>query len=315
MEQETHMNILVFGAGGIGGFITGRLGALLESSESRLNSLSLIARGAHLEAIREKGLIYISPEGESTTVHPTVAAESLDAVPPPDVIFLCVKGYDLNAAVETIRPFVKSDTVVLPLLNGADIYDRVREELPVGTVLPGAIYISSSITEAGTVRHTGGQGLIVTGEEPERGTEKPEELLELFDEAGIPYEWHRDPFPSIWTKFIFISPFGLVTAVSGKTLGEVLADPALSCDVEGMMREVAALARARKVELPEDIVEKTLQNTAAFPPDTKTSLQRDVEAKKPKDERDLFGGAVLRMAEKAGVATPLVEKYLNALHS
>jgi 2-dehydropantoate 2-reductase len=82
-----------------------------------------------------------------------------------------------------------------------------------------------------------------------------------------------------------------------------------------MMREVAALARARKVELPEDIVEKTLQNAAAFPPDTKTSLQRDVEAKKPKDERDLFGGAVLRMAEKAGVATPLAEKYLNALHS
>lgn len=309
------MNVLVFGAGGIGGFITGKLGALLDLPGSKLESLTLIARGAHLDAIRDKGLTYISPEGGSRTVRPTMATDSLEGIPRPDAVFLCVKGYDLDEAVASVRLLLKEDSIVLPLLNGADIYDRVRAGLPVGIVLPGAIYISSSITEPGIVRHTGGQGLIITGEEPEGNTPRPQGLLQLLEQAGIPFEWHRDPFSPIWTKFIFISPFGLITAVSDRTIGEVLEDPALSCDVKGMMEEVVRVARAKKVKLPEDIVEKTLEKAASFPADTKTSLQRDIEIRRPKDERDLFGGAVIRMARRNGVSAPLIEKYLNALHS
>jgi len=307
------MHILIFGIGGIGGFITGKLGALLGVPGSGLDSLSVIARGAHLDAIRSQGLTYIGPEGGETLIHPSLATDTPEGLPPADVIFLCVKGYDLDSATDLIAPMVRENTVVLPLLNGADIYDRVRGEIQGGTVLPGAIYISSAILKPGTVRHTGGPGLIITGGEADRETPRPHELLQLFEKAGIPFEWHKDPFPPIWTKFIFISPFGLITAVSDKTIGEVLEDPALSCDVEGMMREVAEVARAKEVNLPADIVEKTLEKAAAFPPDTKTSLQRDIEAGKPKDERDLFGGAVIRMGAKAGVSTPLTEKYLNAL--
>lgn len=307
------MHIVVYGVGGIGGFISGRLGQLLEKSGSALDRLSCIARGAHLEAIREKGLTYIDPAGNEVVVKPSLATDNPSEVTDPDLIVVCVKGYDLDDAINAIAPLVKEDTIVLPLLNGADIYDRVRSALKTGIVLPGAIYISSTIVEPGKVQHSGGKGLVITGAEPGRNTSKPEKLLNIFEDAGIPLEWHDDPLPPIWSKFIFISPFGLITAVKDASIGEVLSDSSLKSDVRSMMAEVATVARAKGVKLPENIVDATLEKAAAFPPDTKTSFQRDIKAGKEKDERDLFGGAVIRLGRQAGVETALVEKYLNAL--
>ncbi|MFW6344486.1 MAG: ketopantoate reductase family protein [Sediminispirochaetaceae bacterium] len=300
------MNITVFGIGGIGGYIAGKLGGTQ-------TSLSLIARGGHLRAIQEKGLTFKDIEGGEHTVQPAAASDDFSKVARPDAVFLCVKGYDLEGAVETIAPHIKENTVVVPLLNGADIYERVRQKLREGIVLPAAIYISSALVEPGVVEHKGGKGLVILGKGEGKDAFKPEALLLAFDRANIPYQWHEDPFPSIWGKYLFISPFSLITAVSDKTLGEVMADPALNTDVRTMMKEVDAVARAKGVALPEDAVEATLEKAAAFPPETKTSFQRDIEAGKARDERDIFGGTVLRLGAELGVETPVVKRYMEAL--
>src|SRR6056297_2307511 len=146
-RESSSMHIAVFGIGGIGGFITGRIGNLLRNTDSAGTSLSIVARGKHLEAIRNNGLTFVGPDGGSCTVHPAQAVDNPDELAPVDVFLLCVKGYDLDSAVDLIAPLVGRDTLVLPLLNGADIYERVRGRLPLGRVLPGAIYISSSIVE------------------------------------------------------------------------------------------------------------------------------------------------------------------------
>ncbi|HDQ14111.1 MAG TPA: 2-dehydropantoate 2-reductase [Sediminispirochaeta sp.] len=307
------MNILVYGVGGIGGFISGRLGGLLKSAGSGLTSLNLVARGEHLKALQKRGLKFVDPDGTAQVVKPHWAGEDPRELEVQDVVILCVKGYDLDGAVDGIRDLVSERTVVLPLLNGADIYDRVRERLSQGVVLPGAIYISSTLKTPGEVRHSGGRGLIVTGPEPGRSTPRPEKLLGLFEQAGIPYQWSEDPSVQIWSKFIFISPFGLATAVSAKTIGQVLDDPELRKDTRAMMEEIAEIGKKRGVDLPADVVDRTLENATKFPHDTKTSFQRDIEAGKERDERDLFGGTVLRLGEKYGVETPVVRKYLQRL--
>ncbi|MFO7849688.1 MAG: ketopantoate reductase family protein [Spirochaetia bacterium] len=313
------MDITVFGIGGIGGYVAGKLGSLIEwqgeikTSGPKLDSLSLIARGSHLQAIREKGLSFIDSGGHEHKVHPTAAADDFAEAAGSDVVFLCVKGYDLEKAVETIAPHVKDDTVIIPLLNGADIYERVRQELDRGVVLPSAIYISSAIIEPGKVEHKGGKGLVILGKGIGEDAVKPEGILSIFEDAAVPFEWHEDPFPSIWSKYLFISPFSLITAVSGKTFGGVMSEPKLKTDVRRMIEEVDAVARAKGVALPEDAVDATLKKAESFPPETKTSFQRDVEAGKKRDERDIFGGTVLRLGAELGVDTPVVKEYMESL--
>jgi len=307
------MQIIVFGTGGIGGFLAGKIGPLQGRPASLVDGLSIVARGEHLEAIQANGLVYRDPQGEERRIYPSLATDDPGRLPVADLIFICVKGYDLDDAVAKIDHAVRGHTIVVPLLNGADIYDRVREKLSRGIVLPGAIYISSSISEPGVVSHSGGKGLVITGAEPERGMEKPNNLISLFEQAEIPYEWHQDPLPAVWEKYVFISPFGMVTAVAGKSIGEVLADPQLNKDVRDMVNEAVRVAGASGVKLPENIVEQTMKKAESFPPDTKTSFQRDIEKHKVRDERDLFGATVIRLAGKHGVETPVTEQYHEAL--
>ena len=347
------MHIAIYGTGGIGGYLAGKLGVLLRQEGGSLKALSLVARGPHLDTIQKNGLTFIDVEGNSHCIHPTAAAEKLNdpsftaagastkgqagpGAGPPDFVFLCVKGYDLGGAVDKIVEQLgldreeagafgaagvlgtpgaagAADTTIIPLLNGADIYERVRSRMPGGRVLPGAIYISSAVTEAGTVQHKGGPGKLILGKGLGEDAQQPEQLLGLLEAAGIPYEWHDDPFPAIWGKFLFISPFSLATAVTAKTLGELLSEEKLTSDIRTMMEEVAAVARAKGIALPADAVDSTMAKAAAFPPETKTSFQRDIEAGRKKDERDLFGGTVLRLGAELGVSTPMVEKYFKKL--
>jgi len=110
--------VLVYGIGGIGGYIGAKLGAIAASEKIELG---FIARGAHLEAIKTKGLRYRAPDGKESTVHPALALSAPSGKA--DCIFLCVKGYDLDAACEALLPAVHADTLIVPLLNGADIHE------------------------------------------------------------------------------------------------------------------------------------------------------------------------------------------------
>ena len=293
--------IVVFGLGGIGGYIGAKLGA----TSAFGTELIFIARGAHLKAIRDKGLRYRNPKGQDIIVKPFLATDNPAEAGNADMIFLCVKGYDLKSACEATSSMVGPETVILPLLNGADIYERVRSVISGGIVLPGCIYISSSIAEPGVVSFLGGKGNIFLGGEPGRDDFDPAPLLDLLETGGIPYEWLEDPLPAIWTKYIFIAPYGLVTGMSAKTIGEVIADQHLASLVQGIQKEIAAIAGAKGIHLPDDAAQKAFESGKAFPFDTKTSFQRDLEVLGKPHEGDIFGGTILRLGRETGVPTPV----------
>ena len=121
---------------------------------------------------------------------------------------------------------------------------------------------------------------------------------------GIHFQWNENPFPPIWEKYIFIAAFGLTTAWSGKTLGQIMEDDESKAMVQSIMMEIRAIAQSKGIRLPENIIEASINKANNFPFDTKTSYQRDVETKGRVNEGDIYGGTIIRMGEALGISTP-----------
>lgn len=316
MQQDFHKikRVCIYGVGGVGGYFGARIAGSFEKDRSLDREVYFIARGAHLEAIQQNGLLLKTPGG---TIHsrPVEATYDFGRIPVPDLILLCTKSYDLNSAVEAIHSRTQTNTIIIPLLNGIDIYERIRSGLQNGIVLPSCVYLGTYIEKPGVVFQSGGNGIILSGRDPVYPQYSGVSIQQLFADAGIGFEWHESPYPVIWGKFIFIAAFGLVTAFSGKSLGAVAENSQLLGMVSDIMQEIAAIARQKAVELPDDIVAKSLKKAFNFPYDARTSYQRDVESWPKPNEGDLYGGAILREGRAWKVPTPVTQKvYSEILH-
>lgn len=208
---------------------------------------------------------------------------------------------------------MKEESVIIPLLNGVDIYERIRAVISSGLVFPACVYIGSHIESLGVISQAGGDGVILIGPDPNSPNVIPESVLDLFNDTGIKCRWTENPYIAIWEKFIFISSFGLVTASTGKAINEVLSDKNLLQEVTGIMHESIDIALRKGIELPEDIEKRTLEKARGFPPGTKTSFQRDIEQKGARNEGDIFGGAILRLGARYGVPTPITRRVYGQI--
>jgi 2-dehydropantoate 2-reductase len=175
------------------------------------------------------------------------------------------------------------------------------------------LYLSTNIESPGVISHNGGSGQIFIGRDPLHSGFYPEVLMNLFKDADIPIAFLKDVNTEIWSKYIFIASFALVTAVYNKTIGEVAGDGNLSEIVKDIMRETAAIALVMEIKLPADIVEKSFAKAKQFPFETKTSFQRDVELKGWQSEWDLFGGTIIRYAEKYNIPARTAKDTLDKL--
>jgi 2-dehydropantoate 2-reductase len=305
------MNIAVIGIGGVGGYFGGKIAKLAEK-ESDLK-VFFIARGAHLAEIIQNGLTLDSSEGV-IKCRPTMATDRIEDLPSFDICLICVKGYDLADAVKRLAPKITDKTVILPLLNGVDIYERIRAVIKNGIVLPSCVYIGTHISKPGTVVQRGGEGSIIFGNDPLHD-EGPDTLVGLLAKAGIKYKWTSEPYVEIWGKFVFIASFGLVTANYNKTIGEVMESAELSGYTRSIMKEITNIAAKRNINVPAALIDDTFSKAKAFPFETKTSFQRDFEILGKNDERDLFGGSIIRMGRQAGVETPVTESIYASIQA
>ena len=314
--EKTLKNICVFGLGGVGGYIGGMIAKNVLQNDQAQHQVYFIARGKHLEAMEEKGLTFIMSSGEKAICHPTKTTDSVEGLPVMDYIFLCVKGYDLDEALESIRGIADENTAIIAPLNGLDIYDRIKPKMKDSTVLPSCTFVTSSITEPGVVLHKGGTTLVVVGNDPQKPQYDPEDLRSLLTMAEIPFRWEENALTTIWEKFIMFAPFALVTGYSARTFGQVMEDPTLKGLVRGVMEEVVALAKAKGIPVKDAIIDTYLGNAGFYPYETKTSYQRDLESGKGKDEGDLIGGAIIRLGKEFGISTSVTESvYQQTLQS
>lgn len=291
------MNICFYGVGGVGGYY----GALLANYLNNIGNgnIYFIARGKHKEAILKKGLLLKKDGGkEELLIEPDFCTETVEGLPVFEIVVVSVKGYDLEIVTKELIKITDENSVILPLLNGADIYDRMRQHLEKGYILPACLYLGTHIESPGVIFQKGGSGKISIGKDPLHPTFFPEKLLDLFKNADILIEYFEDVSVEIWSKYMFIASYALVTATYNKTIGEVVKDKNLGILVKNIMREIELIAKALKIQLPANIVETSFAKAHQFPLETKTSFQRDVETRGRQSEWDLFGGTILRYAER-----------------
>jgi 2-dehydropantoate 2-reductase len=287
-------SIAVMGAGAVGGFY----GALLARAGRQV---SFIARGAHLAAMRERGLT-VAREGEPDLVLREVVATGDPAeIGPVDLVLFTPKTFDLEGAARSIAPLLRAGTLVLPLLNGLDIADRLAAVVGRDHVLAGLCQISSTIEAPGLIRQSGPLNRVVLGEMDGEASARAKAVAELMQQAGINARASDHMAEELWKKFYFLDPWAGLCAMTDATLGAVREDPHTRAVLIECLEEVHALARARGVALP--AAADALAALDRLPPAMTPSLLRALRQGAPL-EIDVFPGTAVRLGEELGIPTP-----------
>lgn len=295
-RDAAQVKIAVYGAGGVGGYY----GAVLARAGCEV---SLIARGAHLAAIRRNGLRILSPGGDFTA-HPAAATDTPDEIGPVDAVVVAVKSPHLAAVRDGIAPLLGHDTLVVPLLNGVDAHETLLPAVGRKRMAKGLTRIVSEIARPGEIRHVGLEPYVAMAEWDGGTSPRVEALVAALREAGVHAEVPPDIDAALWFKFLMICSVGGVCAACRTPVGPVRTLPETRDLLRRAMEEIAELALAREVVLPDDAVERALRIADSLPPEGTSSLQRDLAAGTP-SELDDWSGAAVRLGAEAGVPTPV----------
>jgi len=290
------MRIAVIGAGGIGAIY----GAALAKAGAEV---IFIARGAHLAAMRERGLKIEGDRGE-THVSPAQATDDPASIGPVDIALFCVKLWDVESAGASIRPIVGPETAVIPLQNGVDAHDRLIPVLGRKAVMGGTAFVTGSIVAPGVVRQTGAYQRMTFGELDGSISTRGEHLAELCAAAGFEGVFSPDVLVPIWDKFTMLVPLANINALTRLPMGKYRADPDLWALLEASLRETVAVGRAEGVNLPTDAVDKAIALIRSMPDHHMTSMGNDL-LRGNRLELPWFAGKVVELGRKHGVPTPV----------
>jgi 2-dehydropantoate 2-reductase len=316
------MKICIFGAGAIGGIMA----AWLEKSG---HEVSMVARGANLEAIRAKGLrIRTSTTGEILAAHPRADSDPAK-LGVQDYVVVTVKGQSLPQVAATIAPLLGPDTSVVTAMNGVpwwffdklaygggtlrleslDPGGKLSQAMPTSRLVGCVIHCAASVPEPGLISHNMGKKLIL-GEPGGQNTARTSRIVEAFSAAG--FETLTSPFieKDFWVKLLGNVSFNPVSALTLATADRMIADPLVKGYMVAVMREVLAIGRAVGVDA--DIDPEARIDMARILGPFKTSMLQDMEAGKALEIDGLLMGT-LDIAKQAGVAAPFTESLLGLI--
>ena len=297
------MRIAVIGAGGVGG----AFGAALANAGA---DVTFVARGAHLAAMRATGLRVEGPRGD-VHLSPTQATDDPGSIGVVDLVLFCVKLWDVESAGAAIRPLVGPQTAVIPLQNGIDASERLAPILGNDAVMGGVAQISATIAEPGLIRQTGTFMRLVFGELDGRITQRGQAFLALCERAGFDATLSDKIETELWMKFILLASNAAITAATRQPVGKLRDDPDISPYFAAAYQEVADVARARGVRLPDDAVEKITAGTRNMPPAMMASMAVDL-IRGNRIELPWLSGKVVQLGRELGVPTP-VHGLLHAM--
>jgi len=297
------MRIAIFGAGAIGGYFGGRL---VQAGEDVI----FIARGQNLEALRTHGLRVDSTMG-NFAIKPVNVTNNPASVGPVDVVIVAVKTWQLPGAIESMRPMVGPTTLVVSQLNGMDAPGELAAAFGTERVSPGLSKIFSTLAGPGHIVHGGGPATFRFSEPGGQPNEKARLLLAALLRAGVAAAITSDIDNELWEKFMFVTSFASVGAVTRAPMGVIRSIPETRQMLQDAMAEIRAVALAHGAQLGNDVIAQTMKFADQQPAAGTASMQRDILNGRP-SELHALTGAVVRLGKKTGVATPL---YTAVYHS
>jgi 2-dehydropantoate 2-reductase len=290
------MRVAVMGSGGLGGYF----GALLAKGGT---DVSFIARGAHLEAMQRDGL---RVEGGPEPLHLECVRASDDPgeIGPVDLVMVCVKLWDTEAALAQLRPLVGPDTALVSFQNGVLKDSFLRAAYDESQLIGGVAYVATTVSEPGVISRTGPLQRLIVGEFNRRRSARVEAFHAAAVGGGIDAEVSDDIRRAIWEKFVFLVGLSATTTTMRVPIGPIRENPQSRALLLDLMREVVAVGRAHSVPLPEDYAEQRLEFADGVSPEMTSSMHHDLERGNPLEVRWLSGG-VVELGREVGVETPL----------
>ena len=290
------MNIVIYGTGGVGGYFGARL---VESG----NTVTFIARGKHLEAIKKNGLQLKSPKGDYL-VKPANATSNISEISNIDLVLICVKTWQLAEVAEKIKLFLSENTMVISLLNGSNNADVLCSIIDRKHVLGGLCKVISKVEDYGVINHISYEPTIVFGELKNEKTERAVQLEKIFSNSGVKTILAENIQIEIWIKFLFISTVSAIGALTRALMGEMIASPYIKEMMYKTAEETVSIAKAKGINLPKDVIEKQFEIIDSQPYNTSSSLQRDFLDEKP-SEIEAQNGAIVKMGDELDIPTPI----------
>ena len=296
---------LIVGAGGTGGPV----GAYLARAGK---DVTFIGRGDNLNALRSRGLKVIRPNDEFTLDH-VKASELKSYNEIPDVIFVCVKSYSLDALIPELQRIADKNTIIIPILNVFGTGGMMQKSFPDTLVTDGCIYVAAQIKEPGCIQMNGDILRVIFGVRDR--SEYRDELKEIeadLNESGITGILSDNIVRDALLKFSYVSPQGACGLYYGVPAGEIQKPGEIRECFAGLVHEIETLALAMDIHFEEDIVNRNLDILDTLVPSATTSLQRDIAAGNL-SEIDGLIYEVVRLADKYNVEAPIYRKIAAAL--
>ena len=282
------MRIAIVGLGGVGGYLAAMF------IKSGLDVVGF-GRGEHLLAIQEHGITVVEDETQWSV--PLNAVELNAAQGHFDVVFFCVKSYDLDEAYAKIAHTIDENSILLSFSNGVDNAQRLKK-LSNAVVLEGCVYILSHIQKAGIIRKKGKVFAAVFGGDDTNAVQK---VADLFEKAQLRYKTPSDIKTAIWKKYIFIAAFATLTSYYDTSIGDIYEHH--YDEAKALLEEIAAFAKEQEGINIDAEVQKALDTAAKVPYDSSTSMHLDFQNGKKVELESLSGY----------VKKPLMLKFYKAL--
>ena len=311
------MRIAILGSGAVGGYFGAKLAKAGQD-------VTFIARGAHLDAIREQGLQVRSPKLGDFTVK-TAAESDTSRIGRVDLVIVSVKAYDNGTALPMLKPLIGPETAVLTLQNGVDSVDEVAAVVGARHVLGGTTYVATALEGPGLIVQTGVHRSIIFGEvfgssdgalaksnDLSRITPRVQAIADVLASADIQVTPVADARVPIWDKFVYLVAFSGFTGASRLAIGHVWKYPHVREMFYAASREIAAIAKAEGVTISANRFEALEEYMDNLPPTTRSSLLIDLEQGK-RIEVEALQGAAVRRAKKHGVPAPIVSTLYAVL--
>lgn len=297
------MRILSVGAGGIGGYFGARL---VEKGED----VTFLVRDKRQQLLKENQLNLKSVHGDYS-FSPQLMTTKDTVSRPFDLVLFTTKSYQFEQALKDVQPFIGTDTMILPLLNGI-AHMKVLEQHFGNQLLGGLCFIESSVADDGSIIQESQIHRLIYGERDGRETLRIKKLNEIFSNSNAEFQFSTNVEQAMWNKYLFITVASGITTLFRSPIGPIRESNGGQGFIHSLLEECMSIMRAEAVPVSEDIVNQHLTTFNAMSYTMKSSMLRDME-RGSRTEGSHLQGYLLELAKKHGLKSPLLQSVFQNL--